>query len=301
MWVGALMLVLALAEGVWLSASRRSPDYDWRATGCSMADFCLRNVVHVFLGLSIATPVLDFAWTHRINTVAEWNWANFIGLMLGVEFLYYVQHWAQHKTRYLWINHAVHHSPQQIYFSTAIRVGVSGKLIGNFLFFAPLLWLGYDLETVTIAISLNFFYQFFIHSEWIPRLPWVEGILNTPSSHRVHHGANLAYLDCNYGGFTVLFDRLFGTYVPENDQVKIRYGLVHPLDTYNPIRLNLHQWILLFRDLRSATSLNETLQLLWRPPGWSIDPKRDESVGAMRARARVTDLGLAQSASGTTS
>ena len=104
-------------------------------------------------------------------------------------------------------------------------------------------------------LSLNLLYQFWIHATWIPKLGWLEYVLNTPSAHRVHHAANLEYLDANYGGVLIVFDRLFGTYRAERDDVPCRYGLVVPMVGYNLLRIELHQWRALARDLLSARSL----------------------------------------------
>ena len=122
-------------------------------------------------------------------------------------------------------------------------------------------------------LSLNLLYQFWIHATWIPKLGWLEYVLNTPSAHRVHHAANLEYLDANYGGVLIVFDRLFGTYRAERDDVPCRYGLVVPMVGYNPLRIELPQWQRLGRDLLAARSLRAVLGHLMMPPGWAPDGK----------------------------
>ncbi|MBL8331828.1 MAG: sterol desaturase family protein, partial [Rubrivivax sp.] len=157
------------------------------------------------------------------------------------------------------------------------------KLTGNVVFLLPLLWIGFDLRTVLTALSLNLLYQFWIHATWIPRLGWLEGWLNTPSAHRVHHAANVEYLDANYGGVLLVFDRLFGTYIPERDDLPCRYGLLHPMTSRNPLVVEFAQWFWLARDLLSARSLRAVWGYLVRPPGWRPDGP-GETTEELRAR-----------------
>ena len=142
-------------------------------------------------------------------------------------------------------------------------------------------------------LSLNLLYQFWIHATWIPRLGWLEYVLNTPSAHRVHHAANLEYLDANYGGVLIVFDRLFGTYRAERDDVPCRYGLVVPMVGYNLLRIELHQWRALGRDLLAARSLRAVVGHLAMPPGWRPDGRgattEDLRAEAARLRSRRCD------------
>jgi sterol desaturase/sphingolipid hydroxylase (fatty acid hydroxylase superfamily) len=136
---------------------------------------------------------------------------------------------------------------------------------------------------VFAMLQLNLLYQFWIHATWIPKLGWLEYVLNTPSAHRVHHAANLDYLDANYGGVLIVFDRLFGTYRAERDDLPCRYGLVTPVTTYNPLRIEFEPWRQLGRDLLRARSLRAVAGALLLPPGWSADgPGR--TTEALRAR-----------------
>jgi hypothetical protein len=156
------------------------------------------------------------------------------------------------------------------------------------LFFVPLVWLGFDVRTVLSVLTLNLLYQFWIHATWIPKLGWLELVLNTPSAHRVHHASNPEYLDANYGGVLIVFDRLFGTYVAERADLPCRYGLVHPLTSYNPLRVEFAQWLSLGRDLLHARSLRALLGHLLMPPGWSPDGE-GETTAELRARQQRGD------------
>jgi sterol desaturase/sphingolipid hydroxylase (fatty acid hydroxylase superfamily) len=122
-----------------------------------------------------------------------------------------------------------------------------------------------------MAIGINLLYQFWLHAEWIPKLGWLEYVLNTPSHHRVHHAANPEYLDHNYGGVLIVFDRLFGTFVAERDDLPCRYGLVEPLRSNNPIVIAFHEWVALMRDLIRARTWGERWSYLFGPPGWRPD------------------------------
>jgi hypothetical protein len=124
------------------------------------------------------------------------------------------------------------------------------------------------VNAVFALLSFNLLYQFWIHATWIPSLGWLEGIINTPSAHRVHHASNLAYLDANFGGVLLLFDRLFCTYVKERDELPCRYGLVQPITSYNPLKVEFAGWIGLLRDLVSARSFGAVAGYLLKPPGW---------------------------------
>ena len=147
--------------------------------------------------------------------------------------------------------------------------------------------LGFELRTVAAAVTLNLLYQFWLHATWIPKLGWLEWVFNTPSAHRVHHASNLEYLDGNYGGVLIVFDRLFGTYIEEREDLPCRYGWVHPLQGYNPLKTEFAQWLWLARDLMRSRSLAEAWGYLSKPPGWQPDAARSETTEALRQRAGV--------------
>ena len=155
----------------------------------------------------------------------------------------------------------------------------------------PLIWLGFDAAgSCSTMLSLNLLYQFWIHATWIPRLGWLEYVLNTPSAHRVHHAANLEYLDANYGGVLIVFDRLFGTYRAERDDVPCRYGLVVPMVGYNLLRIELLQWHALGRDLLGARSLRAVARLPVHAAG--LEPGRHGATTEdLRAQAAAQARG----------
>jgi sterol desaturase/sphingolipid hydroxylase (fatty acid hydroxylase superfamily) len=267
-WLGVLLAVVLLAatlEGLVLSW-RQPGSYDWRAYFSSVADAVGRRLIDG-LGLSLAAPVIAWAYANRIATLPLDTLSAFALLFVGEEFCYYGYHRTAHRVRWFWATHAVHHSPNQLSLATALRLGWTGKLSGTALFFVPLVWLGFPPLAVFAVLALNLLYQFWLHAPWIPKL-WapLEWLLNTPSHHRVHHGSNPEYLDCNYGGVLIVFDRCFGSFVEEREGLPIRYGLTTPLSTYNPLRIAFHEWMHLGRDLLHARGFVARLRIVFGPP-----------------------------------
>ena len=201
---------------------------------------------------------------HRVSNVGRRR-GSFLTAMVLWDFLYYWDHRWMHEVRLLWANHVTHHSSQRYNLSTALRQPWSGFL--TFWVFAPMPLLGYASKTTMRAGQLNLLYQYWIHTEAIDRLPAAaEQVLNTPSHHRVHHGANQQYLDKNYGGILIVWDRLFGTFEPEVRRIK--YGLTKNIKTYNPLRIAYHEMADIARDVRSAGNMRDRLGYVLRRPGW---------------------------------
>ncbi|HTR88087.1 MAG TPA: sterol desaturase family protein [Reyranella sp.] len=265
-----IVLTTAILEGVVLSRSRGT--YDWKAFATSIGDVIGRRAL-AFAPLGLAAPVFELAYGHRLFTLQPDSVGTVFLLFIGMEFFYYWHHRFSHTVRWFWNTHSVHHSPNQLTLSAAYRLGWLGKFSGSMIFYTPLAFLGFEPALILIALALNLLYQFWIHADWIPKLGWLEYVLNTPSAHRVHHARNPEYLDANFGGVLIVFDRLFGTYVEERADEPCEYGLVTPVTTYNPIAINFKPWIGLAKDLASARSLGEALKFLFAPPGWRPDGK----------------------------
>ena len=244
--------------------------YDWRATLTSFAMF-IGSVLSRLVPLVIAMPGAFWLYDHRLfepQKIGAWS---YVLLFLGVEFLYYWGHRLGHRVRWFWVTHGVHHSSNDLNLSTTVRNGWTDRVMANYIVYAPLALLGFDPQAVLAGLAFGLAYQFWIHVEWIPTLGPIEGILNTPSAHRVHHGSNPEYVDRNYGLVSMIFDRLFGTYQPELDHVPVRYGLVEPIYTYNPFKLAFFQLRLLIDDLRRTRSAPEAFGYLFAPPEWRPD------------------------------
>jgi len=257
--VPAFLVLAATVEGLWLQL--RAGSYDWKAYLASAGDLIIRLATGM-LPLGMAASALSWVWNHRLFTMPlqeGWTW---IVLFIGQDFCYYWMHRADHRVRWLWATHSVHHSPNELNLSAAYRLGWTARLSLGPIFFAPLVAIGFPHLLVGAALAANLFYQFWLHATWIPRLGLLEWALNTPSHHRVHHGCNPEYIDRNFGGVLIVFDRLFGTFAAERPDIVIRYGLVEPVRTYNPVFIALREWVAMLRDVLRSRSLKEALRAL---------------------------------------
>ena len=198
----------------------------------------------------------------------ELTWWTLPLLILGEDCCYYWFHRIHHEVRLFWAAHVNHHSSTHYNLSTALRQSWTTPLTGP-IFWAPLAVVGFDPAAILVAQSISLIYQFWIHTELIDRMGPLEAILNTPSHHRVHHGRNVRYLDRNYAGIFIFWDRLFGTFEPESERVD--YGLTKNIHTFNPVEIAFHEWKAIWRDVRSATSWREAIAYVFEPPGWSPD------------------------------
>jgi len=284
-WAIPAFILLILAEMLW--ASRRAPDgYEPRDTLTSMAMGLGSTVSSLLSGGLILTAAL---WLYQFRPVtigwAWWAWALCYGLD---DLAYYWAHRSAHRVRWLWASHVNHHSSQHYNLSTALRQPWTSALSLAFVFRLPLALLGFHPAMILTCGAVNLIYQFWVHTEAVRRLPrWIEAVMNTPSHHRVHHAINPRYLDRNYAGTLILWDRLFGTYQPEVAGERIDYGIVRQLGSFNLLWSVFHEWIAMARDVWRAPWRHK-LAYLWRVPGWSHDGSRDTS-DMIRARWRERD------------
>ncbi len=212
-------------------------------------------VVALYAALYELTPL-------RLDPHDWWVW---VLLFFGDDLAYYWFHRVSHESRVFWASHVVHHSSQHYNLSTAVRQ--TWVPMTYLPFWLPLLLLGFPPWMVLLAQSWSLIYQFGLHTERLGRGPDpVEAVMNTPSHHRVHHGANEQYLDRNYGGILVIWDRLFGTFEPEGERV--RFGLTTNLETFNPMHVAFHEYAALARDVRGAKGWRTRASLLLRGPGY---------------------------------
>jgi len=186
--------------------------------------------------------------------------------VMAADFSYYWMHRIEHKVRFLWAIHSVHHSSKEFDLTTGLRLAWVEGLF-EWAFFVPMVLLGFDVVQVTMGIIVVVAYQTWIHTEHIGKLGYLDKIINTPSVHRVHHGSNVKYIDKNFGGILMLWDKLFGTYQAEEE--KVMYGLLQNIDTSNPISINFYEWKEMFKDIRKAKSFKDKWKYILKPPGWS--------------------------------
>ena len=244
------------------------------------------------LTMGVGNVVINFGWKAvvlatyaalyelsplRLDAGDWWTW---VLLFFADDFSYYWYHRAGHRVRILWASHVVHHSSEHYNLSTALRQ--TWTPMGGIVFWAWMPLAGFAPWMIFLAMSWNLLYQFWIHTERIGKLPRpFEFLFNTPSHHRVHHGSQEQYLDRNYGGILILWDRLLGTFEPEGERV--RYGLTTNLETFNPVRVAFHEYGAIVRDLRGTRALRERLGFLLGPPGWAPAPARAETPHPRRS------------------
>ncbi|MCC0076792.1 MAG: sterol desaturase family protein [Rhodobacter sp.] len=197
---------------------------------------------------------------------------------------YYWVHRLGHRSRWVWASHVNHHSSQHYNLTTALRQTWTGTVTFMVILRAPLVLMGFHPAIIVFVGGLNLIYQFWIHTEAIGRMPrWIEAVMNTPSHHRVHHGRNPRYLDSNYAGVFIVWDKLFGTFVPELDEDRPEYGLVHNIATFNPLRVAFHEWVGIFKDVtRRGLTMRHRLYYAFAAPGWSHDGSRQDTAAIKR-------------------
>jgi sterol desaturase/sphingolipid hydroxylase (fatty acid hydroxylase superfamily) len=218
-------------------------------------------------------------WVHQyrlFDISFAWYW--FVLAFVLDDLAYYVFHRSAHRVRWFWASHVIHHSSQHYNLSTALRQTWTGFFSLGFIFRLPLFLIGFPPAMVLFVAGLNLVYQFWIHTEVIGRMPrWFEAVMNTPSHHRVHHATNPRYLDKNYAGVFIIWDRMFGTFEAERDDDRPRYGIVKNLPDFNLLRAAFHEWGGIAQDVWAAPTWRARVMYMIAPPGWSHDGSRDTS------------------------
>lgn len=259
----ATVAIEALVLRTWRRRGRDVVGYERKDTWASLAMGIgsLATVTAINAGVfALAT----WLWAHRFvdlgRGVLGWSVA-----MVGWDFAYYWQHRVEHENRLLWASHVNHHSSRHYNLSTALRQPWTP--FSSLLFYPPLALLGVAPWMVMVAGGFNLIYQYWVHTELIGRLPrGFEAIFNTPSHHRVHHGANPEYLDKNYAGILIVWDRLFHTFEPE--RARVVYGLTKNIASDSPFIIAFHEYVAIGRDVRATRRWRDRLGILWRGPGW---------------------------------
>jgi sterol desaturase/sphingolipid hydroxylase (fatty acid hydroxylase superfamily) len=268
-------VLLVLAEMIVARIKDRGR-YEPRDTLTSLALGTGSTVAGVLSGgavFALATWVSQF----RLFDIGyAWYW--FVLAFVLDDFAYYLFHRSAHRVRWFWASHVIHHSSQHYNLSTALRQTWTGFFSLAFLFRLPLFLIGFPPAMIFFVAGLNLIYQFWIHTEVIARMPrWFEAVMNTPSHHRVHHATNPRYLDANYAGVFIVWDRWLGTFEPERDDDKPRYGIVKYLGSFNIVWAATHEWVGIAKDVWHAPGWKARLNYMIRPPGWSHDGSRDTS------------------------
>lgn len=197
-----------------------------------------------------------------------------VALLLAEDFMFYWMHRIDHYCRFFWAVHVTHHSSEEFNLTVGFRSSVFQPLY-RFIYFIPLSLVGFDPLDVMFMYAATQIYGILIHTKTIGKLGAFEWILSTPSHHRVHHASNIKYLDKNMGMILIIWDRIFGTFAKEDEDVV--YGLTTNIKTYNPITMVFHEWKAIYDDLKKQTSFKNKFMYVFGPPGWSHDGSRKTS------------------------
>ncbi len=281
-----LFIAAILAEMTWARLRRQSA-YEPKDTLVSLG-FGLGSTVAGALFGGFFLAIFIAAYDYRLFDISEnwWDpiWAWPVVFVLD-DLKYYWVHRAGHRIRWFWAAHVNHHSSQHYNLSTALRQSWTGSFTLGFVFALPLVLIGFHPGMIAVCGGINLVYQFWIHTEAIGKMPrWFEAVMNTPSHHRVHHATNPRYLDRNYAGVFIIWDRMFGTFEAEQDDEPIRYGIIKQLGSFNLLWAVFHEWIGMLSDI-ARVPWRHKLSYLLREPGWTHDGSRETS-DMIRARWR---------------
>ena len=266
LWATPVFIVLMLIECL-VARLRHVSEYRLADAVTSVSLGALSTYVGVFarlLSFGVYVLVYREARLATLDADAWWVW---LAALVAYDFLYYWYHRLGHEVNVLWAAHVVHHQSEEYNLSTALRQTSSSYLL-SWVFYLPMALAGVPPEVFLVVSLIDLLYQFWIHTEQIRSLGVFDRIFASPSNHRVHHAVNDVYLDRNYGGILILWDRLFGTFQPELPQVPCVYGTRDPLRSWNPLWANLHTYAALVRDAFHARSWADKLRVFIARPGW---------------------------------
>ncbi|WP_420573531.1 sterol desaturase family protein [Kordia sp.] len=238
----------------------------WKDTGANIAIFVMNQLLEKSIIGSIGVIFLiPISWIAPFEIPMNiWTW---IVAFFVADFTYYWMHRLEHEHRILWASHSVHHSSKDYNLTVSMRLSIVEGLF-EWIFLIPMILIGFSPFQAIVGLVLVAQFQTWIHTEKIGKLGWLDKIFNTPSVHRVHHGSNGKYLDKNYGGFLIIWDRIFGTYQSEED--KVVYGLTKNINSNNPITINFIEYKNIWKDVKRCRTLKDKLRivfgnLIWKP------------------------------------
>lgn len=265
--IGLVFLLMLVSEAAWdvFSGYRKSLKETGANIFISIVNSVLERlafgaifVVGIFASEKLAVSEVSLSW---------WSW---LLAVLLADLTYYWMHRCEHRVRLLWTYHSVHHSSPEFNFSTALRLAWVEALF-TWIFFVPMVVIGFDPAQVIGALAVVIAYQSWIHTEKFGKVRILDAVLNTPSNHRVHHGRNRIYLDKNFGGILIIWDKLFGTYAPETEEVL--FGITKPVGSSNPFVINFSETALMLNEVFRPGPMKLRLGRIFMPPGWSDNAK----------------------------
>jgi sterol desaturase/sphingolipid hydroxylase (fatty acid hydroxylase superfamily) len=272
-----------LIEWIW-ARQQTAHLYDQADFKTSMGIMALTVVVDVVpKALGIALMFLAYELSpFKSMITATWGW--WVALFFLDDLTSYLFHRANHEVRLMWAGHVSHHNSTYYNLGTALRQGVGERVI-KYLFWCPLALIGFHPVMIVTMLSCSLIYQYWLHTQAFYKLPrWFEFFFNTPSHHRVHHGANVRYLDRNHAATLIIWDRMFGTFAEEREDEPVVYGITQNIDTYNVFKASFGEYRNLWRDVARASRLRDKLRYIFAAPGWSHDGD-DKRSNILRARA----------------
>ena len=256
-------VLCAVAEYIWRRRTGRG--YDMSALGGHLGIMAGLIFARALTGL-VLTTVLFAGYSLAPVQLPMDDWRTWVLGFFGVEFFYYWQHRFSHTIRWAWASHSVHHSSNQFTLPAAFRLSWMSVFSLAWLALVPLSLMGFHPLMIAILMGLNLNYQYFLHTEAVGKLGPLEWVFNTPSHHRAHHGSNDEYLDTNYGGVLIIFDRLFGTFAEERSETPVVYGLTKRVTSNNPFVITFHEWRNIMRDASRARDLKGLARALFGRP-----------------------------------
>ena len=262
--VGApIILTLIFIEAL-ISNLQNASYYKRKDTLCTVG-LLTGNILMVFAVKGLTLALHFYLYQFRLFDLASMIplWAMWILTFILIDLVFYIYHRISHRSRFLWAIHMSHHSSEEMNFAVSFRQAWLGP-VSKIPFFILLPLIGLDPTIIAVAGVISTLWGIFGHTQVIGKLGPIEWIFNTPSHHRVHHGANEQYIDKNYGNLFIIWDRMFGTFEPE--KANVRYGLVKNVNTFNPIKITLMEWSSIFKDMSKAPNLKESFNIFFGPP-----------------------------------
>tara|TARA_Y100000768_G_C23902413_1_gene645827 strand:- start:135 stop:971 length:837 start_codon:yes stop_codon:yes gene_type:complete len=262
--VGApIILALIFAEAL-ISNLQNASYYKKEDTLCTIG-LLTGNIMMVFAVKGLTLALHFYLYQFRLFDLASMMplWVMWLLTFILIDLVFYIYHRISHRSRFLWAIHMSHHSSEEMNFAVSFRQAWLGP-VSKIPFFILLPLIGLDPTIIAVAGVISTLWGIFGHTQVIGKLGPIEWIFNTPSHHRVHHGANEEYIDKNYGNLFIIWDRIFGTFEPE--KANVRYGLVKNVNTYNPVKITFMEWRSMFSDMSKASSPQEFINIFFGPP-----------------------------------
>lgn len=260
----ALLMLIELIVGIRENMKLHVPKDSFASIGMGIGSLVIGvGVKTVAYGLMIF--IHQFAFFE-----IGWQWWAWVLIFFLDDFTFYWHHRLSHQIRLLWAAHVNHHSSTSYNLATALRQSWT-EILYKYFWWMYLPLIGFDPIMVMTMMSFSLIYQFWVHTKTIKRMGFLELFMNTPSHHRVHHASNVQYLDRNHAGILIIWDRMFGTFQEELEEVPVVYGITSNIHTYNLFKIAFHEFGNIFKDLGKSSSFVDKLKYIFMPPGWSHD------------------------------